>query len=196
MKKKLIVTAACGLLAAAVTAGATLAYFTNSDKATNVITMGNVSISLIDIYKDPGLVTPNQTIDKTVQVQNTGKNPAYVRVKLNRYWTDEEKSSTPLADLDTSFIQIPSYDTANWYYDANTDTYYYKSAVPAGEYTTKLFEKIHISPDAGNTYADKFGKVDVTAEAVQSDNFTPVVTNGYITSWGSVTIETTPSTPK
>lgn len=191
MKKNLIITATCGLLAAVFTAGATMAYFTNSKTADNVVTMGDVSINLLDTLKDPGNVTPNGNIDKSVQVQNTGNNAAYIRVKLNRHWTDKDSKEQ---DLNKNFIEIPSYDKDNWYYDANSDTYYFKNPVPSKGYTTVLFTSVHISDKANNAYAGKLGKIDVTAEAVQADNFTPVKNDGgFITGWNDVTIETTPT---
>ena len=48
MKKKLLVLGLCVALAAIAIAGASLAYFTDTDSATNTFTVGNVKIDLIE----------------------------------------------------------------------------------------------------------------------------------------------------
>lgn len=48
MKKKLLVLSLCVALAAIAIAGASLAYFTDTDEATNTFTVGNVKIDLIE----------------------------------------------------------------------------------------------------------------------------------------------------
>lgn len=84
----------------AITAGLTMAYMTDEDKATNVMVVGNIDIeqrehdrdgnefvqgqTLLPIVgsttqKDNGYPAPANYIDKIVTVENTGKNAAYVR---------------------------------------------------------------------------------------------------------------------
>lgn len=83
-KKKLIMTAALctGLLAAgiALTVGGIRAYLTNTDRAVNTFTIGEVTIDTIepnypgngsDEVKD---LVPNKEIRKDPQIKNTGKN--------------------------------------------------------------------------------------------------------------------------
>ena len=106
MKKKILVL--CLVVALAVTAvvGGTLAYFTDTDEATNTFTAGGVDIALIEQERDGhgGLQTFTQGkvlmpivgsaqgekdplgqpvaenyIDKIVTIENTGKSGAYVR---------------------------------------------------------------------------------------------------------------------
>ena len=48
MKKKLIAIFLCVALVAIAIVGASLAYFTDTDKATNTFTVGNVKIDLIE----------------------------------------------------------------------------------------------------------------------------------------------------
>lgn len=103
--KKRIVTLALVVALVAIAAVGTLAYFTDTDNATNTFTVGNVSIDLIEqqrgekglenfeqnkkLYpivgsaqgeKDElGLPTAKNYVDKIVTVKNTGSEAAYIR---------------------------------------------------------------------------------------------------------------------
>lgn len=105
MKKKVTAVCATVALAAVAMGGATLAYFTDTDKADNTFAVGNVSIDLIEqqrgekglenfeqakkLYpivgsaqgeKDNyGMPTAENYVDKIVTVKNTGSEDAYVR---------------------------------------------------------------------------------------------------------------------
>ena len=81
-RKKL--TALIMVLALALTTlvGGTLAYFTDTDAATNVFVMGNVEIDLIEDYDQHSNLQPGLNINKDVWVKNTGSNDAYVRIHL------------------------------------------------------------------------------------------------------------------
>lgn len=107
MKKKTILVAAIAvMLVAALVVGGTLAYFTDTKSADNTFTVGNVKINLIEqergenglqdftpkkaLYpivgsaqgeKDEyGMPIAKNYVDKIINVQNTGKSDAYVRV--------------------------------------------------------------------------------------------------------------------
>lgn len=105
-KRKLMSLALAACMAAILVVGGTLAYFTDTDSATNTFTVGNVKIDLIEQERDGngGLqnFTDNQVlmpivgsaqgekddlgqpvaknyVDKIVTVENTGASDAYVR---------------------------------------------------------------------------------------------------------------------
>lgn len=107
MKKKIISICLVAVIAVMAIAGASLAYFTDTDEATNVFTVGNVNIKLIEQQRDGngdledfeqnktlmpvvgsaqgekdeyGLPVAKNYVDKIVNVENTGKSDAYVRV--------------------------------------------------------------------------------------------------------------------
>lgn len=107
MKKKIIAICLVAVMAAVAIAGASLAYFTDTDEATNVFTVGGVQIKLHEQQRDGegdledfedekillpvvgsaqgakdkyGLPTAENYVDKIVTVENTGKSDAYVRV--------------------------------------------------------------------------------------------------------------------
>ena len=106
MKKKIVALCLCVALAVVAIGGATLAYFTDTDEATNTFTAGGVMIGLIEQERDGqgGLqeFTQDQVlmpivgsaqgekddlgqpvaanyVDKIVTIQNTGKSDAYAR---------------------------------------------------------------------------------------------------------------------
>lgn len=105
MKKKLTAIFLCVALVAIAIVGASLAYFTDTDEATNTFAVGNVTIDLIEqqrgenglenfeqekkLYpivgsaqgeKDAyGMPTAKNYVDKMVTIQNTGSEKAYIR---------------------------------------------------------------------------------------------------------------------
>ncbi len=92
MKKKIIAFGlVVAMLAIAVVSG-TLAYFTDSDEATNTFTVGNVKIQLVEqqygenntlvAFENNKQLMPGVAQDKFVSVKNVGNNDAYVRVNV------------------------------------------------------------------------------------------------------------------
>ncbi len=105
MKKKITAIFLCVALAAITIVGASLAYFTDTDKETNTFTVGNVRIDLIEqqrgengledfeqekkLYpivgsaqgeKDAyGMPTAKNYVDKMITIKNTGSEKAYIR---------------------------------------------------------------------------------------------------------------------
>lgn len=104
--KKRIVTIALVVALVAIAAVGTLAYFTDTDKATNTFTVGNVAIKLIEEERDGnggtkeftqgkklypivgsaqgekdalGMPTAKNYVDKMVTIKNTGSEKAYIR---------------------------------------------------------------------------------------------------------------------
>ena len=83
MKKKITAIFLCVALVAIAIVGASLAYFTDKDEATNTFTMGNVKIDLQETFDPdtavlrPGSQTTNK-IEKKVWIENTGTEDAYV----------------------------------------------------------------------------------------------------------------------
>ena len=81
-KKKILVLAVSVALVAILAIGGSLAYFTDTDKATNTFTLGNVKIDLKETFVQnsvlrPGSQTTNK-IEKKVWIENVGTEDAYV----------------------------------------------------------------------------------------------------------------------
>lgn len=83
MKKKIITLCLVIALAATAIVGASLAYFTDTDEATNTFTVGNVQIAIREVFDaNNAQLIPGKDINKDVFVKNTGANDAYVRVHI------------------------------------------------------------------------------------------------------------------
>lgn len=83
MKKKILALCLVVVLAVTAVTSATLAYFTDTDEATNVFTTGNVAIDLEEVFdKDTAKLMPGIDIQKEITVKNTGSETAYVRIHL------------------------------------------------------------------------------------------------------------------
>lgn len=87
MKKKIISIALVVAMIAIIAAGS-FAYFTDTDEADNVFTVGNVKIDLTEPNWekqgkiDADTVYAGEALAKDPTVENTGKNPCFVRVKV------------------------------------------------------------------------------------------------------------------
>lgn len=92
MKKKLTAAALVVALLAVMVIGGSLAYFTDTDDATNTFTVGNVDIKLVEKNADGSPFTNNQVllpgsktannIAKCVTVDNVGKSAAYCWIEV------------------------------------------------------------------------------------------------------------------
>lgn len=83
-KRKILMLAMSVCMVAILAVGGTLAYFTDEDQATNVFTVGNIDIELDETFdpEDGEDILPGEKIEKIVNVNNIGSNPAYVRVHI------------------------------------------------------------------------------------------------------------------
>lgn len=88
MNKRRILAIAMSLCIVAILAvGASLAYFTDTDKATNTFTTGKVDITLVEDFADNSKLLPGKNnqnnVKKIVTVKNeNGSESAYVRVHI------------------------------------------------------------------------------------------------------------------
>lgn len=83
MKKKIVTGGIAVAMAATLIGGMSLAYFTDTDRATNTFTTGNVDITLNDVFVQDSKLFPGLDIDKTVDVTvGADSEDAYVRVHI------------------------------------------------------------------------------------------------------------------
>lgn len=172
MKKTLLIIALAAVIFLSATAG-TLAYFTHEDTATNVITAGDVKISLEEKSKtDDGLVPfediddvmPGAVVSKIVTVKNIGSQPAYIRISVESALTLAEGVT---GEVDLSLVSL-DIDTEHW--TLRDGFYYYNEALEASAETSPLFTSVTFSPDMGNIYQHSKAEISVKAYAVQSAN--------------------------
>ena len=197
MKKKSIITMVAAIaLVGAIGVGSTLAYFTDNDAASNVVTMGHVDITLTEESEGEhkgeeikgGLefsnIVPGDVLSKepVITVADDSEN-CYLRAKV----VVEGLDTTHVADLFAdSNINIQN----GWV--LNSDGYYYYQSVVEAGTPVSLFTTVTIPTAWGNEAADEEFTIAITAEAIQADNFTPATAEDEktITGWGDVTVKT------
>lgn len=171
MKKKMLTLALIACLVAVASMG-TLAYFSTTGTAENVITAGHIRAVLHEETTDKqpfpaeGIegVMPGTAVDKVVYVENTGDYPAYVRIKLATSVQNADGEQMPVGD---EMIAL-DLNTTDWTYQDGW--YYYNTALAAAENTAPLLRRVLFSKQMGNAYMEATVKVDVAMQAVQSQN--------------------------
>lgn len=169
MKKKILFVAAV-LVCIAIAAAGTLAYFTSSTTAHNVITSGKIDIELVEKTIEDGVevdfpedgisgVMPGTSVDKIVTVKNTGTSDAWIRVALEA--TIVSASGEPLS------VDVMTYGIESGWVLGNDGYYYYTDSVAPGASTSTLIEEVHFAPKMGNEYQNCTANLVVTAQAVQ-----------------------------
>lgn len=194
MKKKVALTAAAVALVGTLAVGGTLAWFTDTEIATNVVTTGHVDISVMEkdsaagAYEEKngsgltldGKYVPNATVDKFVTVKNNNNSSkAWIRVKIEM---PGSMNDAVLKGKDKKWIKNTD--------DSSDEYYYYTDAVDANHSTEELITGIQL-PNWGNDMTDQgtlnteTNKIDnginieVIAEAVQADNIADTCVDAF-----------------
>ena len=187
--KKIIITFIVIIIVLIVTGGV-YAYLTHTDQKTNVFTQGSVKISITEPNwnsTNGSNIRPGNVINKDPQINNIGKNEAYVYIKVEQ----------PIVDLMTGTNgSLFSYTTnSGWTLlkteeclDPNvaTSIYYYNTALAKNTSTSKLFNSVTV-----NNYSQNFtpGSKDmvITGYAIQTRNLPSgtTIANAYNTYFGS-----------
>ena len=173
MKKRLLIVSALVLVLAILGAG-TLAYFTSSATAHNVVTTGGVGITLVEKMLDAdgkevdftnqNGIMPGQSVSKIVRVLNNAEKSAeaWIRVKVEKAVTVDGK------ELDASVITM-DFNTTDW--TEKDGWFYYNKSVMPGDETTNLFTKVNFAGvEMDNAYQNATVTVTVSAQAVQTKN--------------------------
>ena len=106
---------------------------------------------------------PGNVVTKIVEVENTGANEAWVRVKFS--------VNIALAgdgEADPSLIHLAINDE-KWI-DGGDGYYYYSEPLAPGETTSEVLRSVSFDKTMGNEYQGATATVDVEAEAVQTAN--------------------------
>lgn len=145
-----------------------IAYYSTIEKATNVVTSGNVKLKIHE-RTDQGTefpaegiyIMPGDIVSKEVSVENICAHPFYLRVKVICDVNSEELSAEDCFKLNI--------DEANWTYKEGW--YYYNGVVEPGEMTSTVFTNVEIVGDkVDKNYIGKTLTLTVAAHAVQTEN--------------------------
>lgn len=191
MKKKYALALAAAAMVGTLAVGGTLAWFTDTETATNVVTMGNVDITLSEnggedgVIEEDGLkykdIMPGDKFQKTVTIKNN-ENDAYVRAVIT-VSGDEAVMATfgdEKAENDIKFAGLD--ENAKWTKNEDgsySTTVYYKNSASNNIMTNgenvvfTVFTDIQIPGEEwDNVFANNSFNIKVDAEAIQAANLT------------------------
>ena len=173
IKKALLLLLALLLIFAVVSA--TVANTTVEGRTRNVITTGEVKISINEKTEeavkgviradgsgiDFSAVVPGQAASKIVTIKNEAEK-CWLRVKV-----EITVNPAPSDGSDPARLIIPNIDDTLWQYD--NGYYYYNHPLESGD-TAEMFDQVLFAPGIGNAYAGSQAKMVITAEATQYKN--------------------------
>ena len=150
--------------------GTTAAYLTSWDQEENLVSVGQNTTEIIEVFPDPTPVPveENPEYTKKVSVANKaeGKNGSqvdcYVRMSIGYSHSDIAKG-----------IIWKDLDTENWIYGKD-GYYYFKTPLKEGESTTPLFTGFMIdSSKVDSSYLELIPEfeIQIYEESVQADGF-------------------------
>lgn len=171
-KKRLLLLLALIIIFAVVSA--TLANDTVEDRTRNVLTTGEVRISINEnttsvngVIRADGSgidftdVLPGQTASKIVTITNEAEK-CWLRVKVEISVLPEPNDGS-----DPSELIVPNIDCNEWIYSGG---YYYFNAPLETGGSADMFDKVLFAPAIGNAYAGSKATMNITAEAIQFVN--------------------------
>lgn len=187
MKKKIISIALVVAMIAIIAAGS-FAYFTDTKSTDNVFTVGNVKIKLTEPnWENQGkidaeTVYAGEALAKDPTVENTGKNPCFVRVKVEGLGQFGEGK---MITYESGSNYTPNNMNDGWEY-YNGYFYWTKPLVVVGteneswnaglaSKTAPLFDRVRMP--VGLTGDEEVQPIVVTAEAVQAQGAMPSWSN-------------------
>ncbi|MDR1960836.1 MAG: SipW-dependent-type signal peptide-containing protein [Gracilibacteraceae bacterium] len=194
MTRKFTLVLCAAVLCAMIAVGGTLAYFTSSLTAPGTVTMGTVQFEFLNlslgvepqaVHVRPGESLPQQS----VSVLNTGDEPIYVRVQIEKYWRDAGGNPAPGS---ADYIEVGGFDvTGQWV--ASGGYYYYQGILPPGGSTLSTpYSLVSADTRVDNSYSGLTGVVRIKADAVQADNFAGALEldgSGRIIGWNDAANE-------
>lgn len=193
-KKKLATGLAALALIGVVGVGGSLAWFTDTKDATNTFTTNHVQISLSEENwgGNSQVFNPGATFKKDpVVTVAAGSSDAYVRIREVKLVITPENGRNPSKTEYT--LEELNVTIDNAWKKGSDGNYYYQTKLSAGQKTSPLFSLITLpGKEWTNDYANATVNIEITAEAIQADNFTPVYAEDKTTiiNWGDTgTIE-------
>ena len=146
----------------------------------------------------PDNINVGQLYEETITVTNTGTIDQYVRISVQKYWTEDGKRT----DLDPDLIKLET--GGDWAIDEEASTpertvLYYKEVLPAGETTSPAITKIGVDGKVATMatqtskvsgdyttitttydYNDLSFNLEVSADGIQDHN----AKDAAISAWG------------
>ena len=177
MKKKILYIAAVVICLSLVTGG-TLAYYTGSDTARNVITTGAVEVTLVNQQRigdtlvpypeQPIAVMPGTTVSKVVSVHNE-EQTAWVRLRYSVTVFDAHGEILEITPEELENVVIIQPNGEGWTF--RDGWWYCNAALGTGETSEIFCENVKFSAqNMGNKYQRCSVVIDIIAQGVQKAN--------------------------
>ena len=178
--KKRILAMAIVAICLSVLASATLAYFTDTGVARNVITTGKIVASVVEQqmqngelvpYPDEKIrVMPGATVSKIAMTQVAeGSSPAWIRMGIDVVIKDADQNIMPHTREQLDALITIETDESCW--TERDGWYYYSDAIANGALTAPLFREVTFSgPNMRNEYQNATIEIVVVTQAVQKAN--------------------------
>ena len=168
MNKLRIALIACAAALATLMSQTSLAYYTVTGTATNVITSGIIEMAIRektasgeDFPSQGVYVMPGDRVSKIVTVESLCNHPFYLRIKLVDGINDVTLSAEKVFDIEIN----------DAYWTLKDGYYYYNDIVIPGESTQPLFSEVRIvGHEVDNRHLGKILSLTVDASAVQVQN--------------------------
>ena len=165
------------IICSASAAKGTIAYFTAEDTVRNVITSGDVKVTLIDQQRtdgqlhafpdEPIAAKPGSSISKIVSVR-CEEEAAWIRVKCEVRFFDAQQE--PM-NLDAEKIEkIVGFETDTDHWEYRDGWWYYLQPLAKGDTTEALFEQVTFAKTMGNAFQKSTVKFSLFVQAVQTAN--------------------------
>lgn len=172
MKKKLVLLAAV-MAFLSVTVYGTLAYYVSSEDTQNIISSGSIKVKLHQVdadgnpFPEEGIlgVMPSQVVAQTVYAENTGGNPQWVRIKIEK---ELIRADGEADDAAAEEYVWPDFEKDKW--QQKDGWFYYTEPLAPQAKTEDLFRQIEFSGEMGNDYKKCTVYVNAEVQAVQSAN--------------------------
>lgn len=167
--RKRIIAASLALSAFAMLSLGTWAFFTTTDSATNVITVGDISIQVVETFDQEAAndIAPGESVTKEVAAENDGGNPAWVRIDLS---IDAQSASGESLSTDPVILNFTSSDSSVTWEDGQDGWFYLSAPLESGDTSANIIDSVSLDSSAGNEYAGATINVEVALQAVQSTN--------------------------
>jgi len=170
MKKKAIAVLLILLLVCSMTDG-TSAFFISTQRATNVITTGQIHVELQEWADEDGTdfedvihVLPGKEITKIVTARNVCPNAAWIRMSFSK---SVRLANGVTGEPDLAQVSL-DLNTADW--TEKDGWYYYKEPLTPGKTCEPLFTTVSFAEDMDNIWQQSTITIDVELQAVQTAN--------------------------
>ena len=122
--------------------------------ATHADNPGYLDAKLVETWGDKpdGNIYPGYSTTRTAKATNVGSEACYVRLKLDKYWGDENTLERDDPEkYDANLIEVGMDDTEKW--QLNDDGwYYYVDPVEPGAETTSLLKDVKFTEQIGEEF--------------------------------------------